>query len=78
MKVNRFKKRQYRTLDKSLFHQWLKEEGYSRYGLSIDLDRGALTIDRYMDEPERLTLKQLKIICENTKVDANFVMDLIY
>tara|TARA_R110000744_G_scaffold10938_1_gene33641 strand:+ start:1247 stop:1483 length:237 start_codon:yes stop_codon:yes gene_type:complete len=78
MKVNRFKKRQYRTLDKSLFHRWLKEEGYSRYGLSIDLDRGALTIDRYMDEPERLTLKQLKIICENTKVDANFVMDLIY
>ena len=73
-----FRKGQYKTLDKSLFHKWLKEEGYSRYGLAIDLDRGALTIDRYMNEPERLTLKQLKIICEQTEVDANFIMDLIY
>lgn len=77
--VNRFfRKGQYNTLDKSLFHKWLKEEGYSRYGLAIDLDKTPLTIDRYMDEPERLTLKQVKIICEETDVDANFIMDLIY
>ena len=37
-----------------------------------------MTIDRCMNEPERLTLKQLKIICEQTDVDANFIMDLIY
>ena len=73
-----FRKGQYNTLDKSLFHKWLKEEGYSRYGLAIDLDKTQATIDRYMNEPERLSLKQIKIICEETEVDANFIMNLIY
>ena len=73
-----FRKGQYNTLDKSLFHKWLKEEGYSRYGLAIDLDKTEATIDRYMNEPERLSLKQIKIICEETQVDANFIMNLIY
>jgi len=73
-----FRKGQYNTLDKSLFHKWLKEEGYSRYGLAIDLDKTEATIDRYMDEPERLTIKQIKILCEETEVDANFIMNLIY
>jgi len=73
-----FRKGQYNTLDKSLFHKWLKEEGYSRYGLAKDLDKTQATIDRYMNEPERLTLKQIKIICEETDVDANFIMNLIY
>jgi len=73
-----FRKGQYNTLDKSLFHKWLKEEGYSRYGLAIDLDKTEATIDRYMNEPERLSLKQIKIICEETEVDANFIMNLIY
>jgi len=77
--VNRFKnKGQYNTLDKSLFHKWLKEEGYSRYGLAIDLDKTEATIDRYLNEPERLTIKQIKILCEETEVDANFIMNLIY
>ena len=78
MKVKRFKKAQYNTLDKSLFHKWLKEEGYSRYGLAIDLGKTEATIDRYMKEPERLSLKQIKILCEETDVDANFIMNLIY
>ena len=78
MKVKKFRKRQYRTLDKSLFHRWLKEEGYSRYGLARDLDKTLLTIDRYMQEPERLTMKQVRVLCKETKVDANFIMDLIY
>ena len=73
-----FRKGQYNTLNKSLFHKWLKEEGYSRYGLAIDLDKTEATIDRYMNEPERLTLKQIKILCEETEVDANFIMNLIY
>ena len=73
-----FRKGTYDTLDKSLFHKWIKEEGYSRYGLAIDLDKTEATIDRYMDEPERLTVKQIKIICEETEVDANFIMNLIY
>lgn len=77
-KINRFKKRAYKTKDKSLFHKWLKEEGFNRVGMSIDLDVTEMTIDRYMREPERLTLKQIKIICESTKVDSNFIMDLIY
>jgi len=73
-----FRKGQYNTLDKSLFHKWLKEEGYSRYGLAIDLGKTEATIDRYMKEPERLSLKQIKILCEETDVDANFIMNLIY
>ena len=78
MKIKRFKKAAYKTLDKSTLHKFLKEEGYVRGGLAIDLDVTPMTIDRYMDEPERLTLKQVKIICEETDVDANFIMDLIY
>lgn len=76
--INRFKKRAYKTKDKSLFHKWLKEEGFNRVGMSIDLDVTEATIDRYMREPERLTLKQIKIICESTEVDSNFIMDLIW
>tara|TARA_R100000781_G_scaffold114704_2_gene86254 strand:+ start:222 stop:467 length:246 start_codon:yes stop_codon:yes gene_type:complete len=79
MEVNRFKaKAQYRTVDKSLFHKWMKEEGYSRKFLAIDLEVTEVTIDKYMEEPERLSLKQVKIICEETGVDTNFIMDLIY
>ena len=78
MKIKRFKKAAYKTLDKSTLHKFLKEEGYSRYGLAIDLDVTVCTIDRYMREPERLTLKQLKVISEETQVDANFIMNLIY
>tara|TARA_R100001510_G_scaffold7869_1_gene6103 strand:+ start:885 stop:1124 length:240 start_codon:yes stop_codon:yes gene_type:complete len=78
MTIQRFKKKQYRTKDKSLFHKWLKQEGFNRVGMSIDLDVTEMTIDRYMREPERLTLKQIKTICESTNVDANFIMDLIY
>jgi hypothetical protein len=37
-----------------------------------------MTIDRYMNEPERLSLKQVKIICEETGVDMNFIHDLIW
>ena len=75
MTIQRFKKKQYRTKDKSLFHKWLKQEGYNRAGLSINLDVTPMTIDRYMREPERLTLKQIKTICESTNVDANFIID---
>ena len=77
--VNRFfRKGQYKTLDKSIFHKWLKEEGYSRYGLAIDLDVTEATIDRYMSDPTRLSLKQIKIISEETDVDFNFIHDLIW
>jgi len=76
---NRFKhKGQYSTVDKSLLHQWLKEEGYNRQGLSADLDVTPMTIDRYMDHPEKMKLHTLKQICMETGVDANFVMSLIY
>jgi len=73
-----FRKGQYSTLDKSVFHKWLKEEGYSRYGLSIDLQVTEATIDRYMNEPTRLSLRQVKIICLETGVDMNFIHDLIW
>ena len=79
MRVKRFKaKAQYKTKDKSLFHKWLKEEGYSRKFLAIDLGVTLQTIDRYMENPEQLKLHQLKAICEETDVDLNFINDLIY
>ncbi len=79
MRVKRFKmKAQYKTKDKSLFHKWLKEEGYSRKYLAIDLGVTKQTIDRYMNYPEQLKLHQLKAICEETNVDMNFINDLIY
>ena len=73
-----FRKGQYKTLDKGLLHKFLKEEGYSRYGLALDLDVTSMTIDRYMDNPEKMKIKHIKILCEETGVDANFIMDLIY
>ena len=78
MKIKRFKKAQYKTLDKSLFHKWLKEEGFSRYGLAEDFNVTPMTIDRYMNNPEKIKISYIKILCEETKVDANFIMNLIY
>tara|TARA_R100000654_G_scaffold70961_1_gene101585 strand:+ start:91 stop:342 length:252 start_codon:yes stop_codon:yes gene_type:complete len=73
-----FRKGQYKTKDKSIFHKWLKEEGYSRYGLAIDLEVTEATIDRYMSDPTRLSLRQIKIISLETNVDFNFIHDLIW
>ncbi len=79
MEVKRFKsKAQYKTKDKSIFHKFLKEEGYSRKFLAIDLGVTKMTIDRYMINPEKMKLHQIKIICEETGVDTNFIMNLIY
>ena len=74
----RFKKSQYTTVNKSLLHQWLKEEGYNRQGLSLDLECTPMTIDRYMDNPETMRIHTLHRICVETGVDANFIMRLIY
>ena len=77
--VKRFQnKAQYNTLDKSLFHKWMKEEGFSRKFLSIDLDMCEMTVDSYMDNPEKFKMKHIKQICNETGVDANFIMELIY
>ena len=68
----------YRTIDKSIIHKWLKEEGFTRYKLCLHFDKTHMTIDRYMREPERLTMEQVKILSDLTGVDANFIMELIY
>ena len=46
MTIQRFKKKQYKTKDKSTFHKWLKQEGFNRVGMAIDLDVTEMTIDR--------------------------------
>ena len=75
----RFKnKSQYKTIDKSLLHKFLKEEGFNRQGLSLDFEVTPMTIDRYMDNPEKMKIYHLKKICEETGVDANFILNLIY
>tara|TARA_R100001079_G_C4431526_1_gene144405 strand:+ start:749 stop:1000 length:252 start_codon:yes stop_codon:yes gene_type:complete len=74
----RFQKSQYTTVNKSLLHQWLKEEGYNRQGLSLDFECTPMTIDRYMDNPDKLKLSQVHRLCIETGVDANFIMSLVY
>ena len=78
MKVKRFKKANYTTLDKSKLHKFLKEEGFSRQGMSMDFDVTPMTIDRWMDNPEKIQMRYVKTICEETGVDANFIFSLIY
>ena len=78
MKVKRFTKASYTTIDKSKLHQFLKEEGFVRGGLALDLNVTVCTIDRYMNNPEKIKIEHIKRICEETGVDANFIMDLIY
>ena len=78
MKVKRFTKAPYTTIDKSKLHQFLKEEGFVRGGLALDLNVTVCTIDRYMNNPEKIKIEHIKRICEETGVDANFIMDLIY
>tara|TARA_R100001244_G_scaffold128903_1_gene100004 strand:- start:915 stop:1169 length:255 start_codon:yes stop_codon:yes gene_type:complete len=77
--VKRFQKKgQYTTIDKSLFHKWMKEEGFSRKFLAMDLEMCQHTVDTYMDNPQKFQMKHIKQICNETGVDANFIMDLIY
>ncbi|QDP46294.1 MAG: hypothetical protein Unbinned4264contig1000_6 [Prokaryotic dsDNA virus sp.] len=78
MKVNRFKKAPYTTIDKSKLHQFLKEEGFIRAGLALDLEVTVCTIDRYMDNPHKIKVEHIKRIMQETGVDANFIFDLIY
>ena len=79
MKVNRFKnKALYKSKDKSIFHKFLKEEGYNRKFLSIDLDMSYCTIDNYLKNPRKFKVEHIKSISEETGVDANFIFDLIY
>ena len=59
MKVKRFKKAAYKTLDKSTLHKFLKEEGYVRGGLAIDLDVTPMTIDRYMNHPQKIKVEHI-------------------
>ncbi|QDP49352.1 MAG: hypothetical protein GOVbin2669_21 [Prokaryotic dsDNA virus sp.] len=78
MKVKRFTKSSYTTIDKSKLHKFLKEEGFVRSGLALDLDVTVCTIDRYMDNPHKIKVEHIKRICEETGVDANFIFNLIY
>tara|TARA_R110000751_G_scaffold195972_1_gene301312 strand:- start:384 stop:629 length:246 start_codon:yes stop_codon:yes gene_type:complete len=79
MKVNRFiNKAQYKTKPKSIFHTFLLEEGYNRKYLSYDLNLSPATIDKYLEQPECFTVKHIKSISEETGVDANFIINLIY
>ena len=78
MKVKRFKKANYTTLDKSKLHKFLKDEVFSSQGMSRDFDVTPMTIDRWMDNPEKIQMRYVKTICEETGVDANFIFRLIY
>ena len=77
--INRFvNKGLYDTADRSLFHKFLKEEGYNRKFLSIDLNLSVATIDKYLQQPHLFNVQHIKAISEETGVDANFLIDIIY
>ena len=44
----------------------------------MDFDVTPMTIDRWMDNPEKIQMRYVKTICEETGVDANFIFRLIY
>ena len=79
VRINRFtNKAQYNCIDKSVLHKFLKEEGYNRKNLAIDLNLSAPTLDKYLQNPEFFTVKHIKSISEETGVDINFIFALIY
>ena len=79
MKVNRFKDKSfYKCEDRSILHKFLKEEGYNRKYLALDLGISVMCLDKYLKSPELFRISHLKALCEETDVDPNFILSLIY
>tara|TARA_R100001594_G_scaffold54785_1_gene88360 strand:- start:2084 stop:2374 length:291 start_codon:yes stop_codon:yes gene_type:complete len=72
------KKAIYNSRDRSIFHQFLKEEGLSRIDTSIHLDISPPTLDKYLENPYLFNVNQLDIISDITNVDIPFLLDLIF
>ena len=77
--VNRFENKSlYKCRDKSIFHTFLKEEGFNRKFLAMDLNIALQTIDTYLEQPKLFKVEHINAICKETGVDANFIYSLIY
>jgi len=77
--VNRFEnKALYKCRDKSVLHSFLKEEGFNRKFLAMDLNIALITVDTYLNDPKLVRVDHINAICKETGVDANFIYSLIY
>ncbi len=74
----RTKKSVYRSVDRSLLHRFLKEEGYNRVDLGNYLDLAYPTLDKYLSNPHLFNINHIKLISECTGVDLLFLIDIIY
>jgi hypothetical protein len=68
----------YKSGDKSLLHSFLKEEGFNRRFLALDLNIALPTVDTYLLNPKLFRVEHINAICKETDVDANFIFALIY
>jgi len=62
----------------SLFHKFMNEEGFGTMDISILLNITEPTCRNYLKDPTILNARHFKLICNELKVDANFIIDLIY
>jgi len=77
--VNRFNSKAiYKCRDKSVLHAFLKEEGFNRKFLAMDLNLSIMTIDVYLENPKLFKVEHINAICNEADVDANFIHSLIY
>ena len=72
------KKAIYNSLDRSVLHQFIKEEGISRIDASIFLNLSPPTLDKYLSDPKLFNVSHLLILSKHTKVDIPFLLDLIF
>ena len=61
-----------------MLHKFLKEEGYNRKYLALDLGISVMCLDKYLKSPDLFRISHLKALCEETDVDPNFILSLIY
>ena len=56
----------------------MNEEGFGTMDISILLNITEPTCRNYLKDPTILNARHFKLICNELKVDANFLIDLIY
>ena len=71
------KKKTYNIKNKSLLHQFLKEEGFTLRDLSDHLGLCRMSLDKYLNHPQEFRIKHINEICSLTGVDSYFILDIL-
>ncbi len=71
------KKKTYNIKNKSLLHQFLKEEGFTLRDLSDHLGLCRMSLDKYLNNPQEFRIKHINEICSLTGVDSYFILDIL-